>query len=247
MIQSGLQQLQRRYQLCWRCQDAPLTTPLPLRGSSSLRLAWQVQPPLLCWLLLPSVRQKNVLFLHPGLLWELHTAHSNIQWIVLHYIHPKLASRRPFSKAANEVALTAWLRDHNPRCSCAFPYCCITLVPVSFTLHDIAYQWLQYDLRRRCCCCLAIAGVRQLLQYPSLPDDAQHFAAVEGLSCRTGLLDGPASLLTSLLACGSTSDASLAAIQAGQSALCDATTTCRHEQAHLHGNIWAITILQLLT
>lgn len=60
-----------------------------------------------------------------------------------------------------------------------------------------------------------LAGVKQLLQYPGLPDGALRFAAVEGLSCQTGLLDGPTSLLTSLLACGPTSDASLAAIQAG--------------------------------
>lgn len=60
-----------------------------------------------------------------------------------------------------------------------------------------------------------VAGVKQLLQTPGLPDGALHFASVEGLSCQTGFLDGPVSLLTSLLACGSTSDASLAAIQAG--------------------------------
>lgn len=74
-------------------------TPLPLRGTSSLRLAWQVQipyRPLLCWLLLPSARQK-ALFLHPGLLWELHTAHSNMHRTVLHHIHPKLARRGPVS------------------------------------------------------------------------------------------------------------------------------------------------------
>lgn len=122
-----------------------------------------------------------------------------------------------------------------------------TLAPMSFQCIVIAHQWLHHDLRRRCCRCLALAGVRQLLQYPSLPDNAQHFAAVEGLSCQTGLLDGPASLTTSLLACGSTSDASLAAFQAGQSALCNVTTIYWHEQAHLHGSIWAITILRLLT
>ena len=71
-------------------------------------------------------------------------------------------------------------------------------------------------------------GVKRLLQYQSLPGGALHFAAVEGVSCQTGLLDGPAALLTSLLACGSTSDAGLAAIQAGQAYIQpDLATACR--------------------
>lgn len=77
---------------------------------------------------------------------------------------------------------------------------------------------------------LLFAGVKQLLQTPGLADGALHFASVEGLSCQTGFLDGPVSLLTSLLACGSTSDASLAAIQAGQLALCHAMFQHIHER-----------------
>ena len=60
------------------------------------------------------------------------------------------------------------------------------------------------------------AGMNQLLQWPGAAAETLHFAAVEGLSCQTGLLDGPAGLLTSLLACGPSSDAGLAALQAGQ-------------------------------
>ena len=59
------------------------------------------------------------------------------------------------------------------------------------------------------------AGVNQLLQWPGVADEASCFAAVEGLSCQTGLLDGPVGLLTTLLACGPSSDAGLAATQAG--------------------------------
>lgn len=61
----------------------------------------------------------------------------------------------------------------------------------------------------------ACAGMNQLLQWPGATDETLRFAAVEGLSCQTGLLDGPAGLLTSLLACGPSSDAGLAALQAG--------------------------------
>lgn len=89
---------------------------------------------------------------------------------------------------------------------------------LSLSMNHHCTSELQYKQEHRCC--WVSAGVKQLLQYPGLPDGALHFAAVEGLSCQTGLLDGPASLLTSLLACGSTSDASLAAIQAGWLALC---------------------------
>ncbi len=63
----------------------------------------------------------------------------------------------------------------------------------------------------------AYAGMNQLLQWPGEDIETLRFAAVEGLSCQTGLLDGPAGLLTSLLACGPSSDAGLAALQAGQS------------------------------
>jgi len=62
----------------------------------------------------------------------------------------------------------------------------------------------------------ACAGMNQLLQWPGATAETLRFAAVEGLSCQTGLLDGPAGLLTSLLACGPSSDAGLAALQAGQ-------------------------------
>ncbi len=58
--------------------------------------------------------------------------------------------------------------------------------------------------------------MNQLLQWPGAAAETLRFAAVEGLSCQTGLLDGPAGLLTSLLACGPSSDAGLAALQAGQ-------------------------------
>ncbi|DBB07857.1 TPA: hypothetical protein ACH3X3_009258 [Trebouxia sp. C0006] len=60
-----------------------------------------------------------------------------------------------------------------------------------------------------------LAGMNQLLQWPGAAAETLRFAAVEGLSCQTGLLDGPAGLLTSLLACGPSSDAGLAALQAG--------------------------------
>ena len=62
----------------------------------------------------------------------------------------------------------------------------------------------------------ACAGLNQLLQWPGATAETLRFAAVEGLSCQTGVLDGPAGLLTSLLACGPSSDAGLAALQAGQ-------------------------------
>ncbi|KAL0040863.1 hypothetical protein WJX79_007871 [Trebouxia sp. C0005] len=60
-----------------------------------------------------------------------------------------------------------------------------------------------------------LAGMNQLLQRPGATAETLRFAAVEGVSCQTGLLDGPAGLLTSLLACGPSSDAGLAALQAG--------------------------------
>ena len=60
------------------------------------------------------------------------------------------------------------------------------------------------------------AGVSHLLQQPSVPAEGHCFASVEGLPCQAGLLDGPTSLLEKLLACGPSSDAGLAAIQAGQ-------------------------------
>ena len=60
------------------------------------------------------------------------------------------------------------------------------------------------------------AGVNQLLQWPGAVDRGQQLVSVEGLPCQTGLLDGPAGLLASLLAYGPSSDAGLAATQAGQ-------------------------------
>lgn len=59
------------------------------------------------------------------------------------------------------------------------------------------------------------AGVRRLLELASSAS-AQRFASVEGLPCFTGLLDGPAALVASILACGPSSDAGSAALQAGQ-------------------------------
>ena len=134
--------------------------------------------------------------------------------------------------------------------------CCCTLTMSSqastelFIVPPRVNQPLHCGLRH--CAAWLFAGVKQLLQYPSLPDGALHFAAVEGLSCQTGLLDGPASLLTSLLACGSTSDASLAAIQAGQSAFVILQTMSWHAAPHIntrpcygnsHGQLWAINSL----
>lgn len=86
------------------------------------------------------------------------------------------------------------------------------VMPVDSAKDFISHKTSEVLAGNKACC----TGVMRLLQHPSLPGGALHFAAVEGVSCQTGLLDGPAALLTSLLACGSTSDAGLAAIQAGQ-------------------------------
>ncbi len=78
---------------------------------------------------------------------------------------------------------------------------------------------MHWNAPKKCCSDMAdcaCVGMNQLLQWPGQTADTLRFAAVEGLSCQTGLLDGPAGLLTSLLACGPSSDAGLAALQAGQ-------------------------------
>ena len=59
--------------------------------------------------------------------------------------------------------------------------------------------------------------MNHLLQWAGKSEEQAQFAREEGMSCQTGLLDGPTSLLTSLLACGPSSDAGLAATQAGKS------------------------------
>ena len=63
----------------------------------------------------------------------------------------------------------------------------------------------------------AAAGVSHLLQWAGKSEEQEQLAREEGMSSHTGLLDGPTSLLTSLLACGPSSDAGLAATQAGTS------------------------------
>ena len=60
------------------------------------------------------------------------------------------------------------------------------------------------------------AGVRKLLELAGSAQDTQRFAPAEGLPCCTGLLDGPTGLTNGILACGPSSDAGSAALQAGQ-------------------------------
>ena len=60
------------------------------------------------------------------------------------------------------------------------------------------------------------AGIRGLLELAGSATSIQRVASVEGLPCCTGLLDGPAALIASILTCGPSSDAGSAALQAGQ-------------------------------
>lgn len=71
-------------------------------------------------------------------------------------------------------------------------------------------------LPKPCSSNVAIAGVRGLLELAGSATSTQRVASVEGLPCCTGLLDGPAALIASILTCGPSSDAGSAALQAGQ-------------------------------
>ena len=100
--------------------------------------------------------------------------------------------------------------------------------------HDVTLQqWHCQSMR---------AGMSHLLQRPAVPAGLPCFAALEGLSCQTGLLDGPTSLLTSLLACGPSSDAGLAALQAGQHTT---LACCAHTTASvlLPDNLYACVVI----
>lgn len=132
MIQSGLQPRQRRCQLCWHCwhyQDVSPMTPLSLRGTSSLRPAWQVHSPTapcLAGCCLPSVCPDIAFLLHPACcrcyLWHVSTMSLSPRFHFTRLL-PKLP-RCCFT----EVSTTQGVL-------CACPYCCIfmtlTLAPAS--------------------------------------------------------------------------------------------------------------------